>query len=169
MTKYLLPMLLLACAEEKSSGADTAVAETPAATDPCSAGDNPTLVVGQGELGFEAIEAAGEQAELIHGPQGGYHTNIGISATGLDASHHWTVELEGWIGSELVGHTFPIAKLRCNRAEGALQAWSLLLIWTAEPEDVHGQMADIIVTTKDSIGTPISAEQSLLIWDPSLE
>ena len=169
MTRFLLPLLMFACAQDRSSGADTGTEEAAAETDPCLRGDNPTLEVGHGELGFESLGDGAVQSDLIHGPQGGYHTNIAISATGLDGSHHWTVELEGWIGNDRVGHTFPIAKMRCNRADNALQAWSLLLIWDAVPSELHGQTADIIATTEDSSGTLVSAEQSLIIWDPELD
>ena len=169
MFKLLLPLMIIGCAEDKSASSDTGSAPAATEDDPCLPGDAPTLEVGHGELGFESLGDGTTQSELIHGPQGGYHTNIAISATHLDASHHWTVELEGWIGNEMVGHTFPIAKLRCNRADDALQAWSLLLIWEAEPAELHGQTADIIVTTEDASLTQITAEQSLVIWDPELE
>lgn len=169
MTRFLLALFLIGCAEEKPEGEEPTGIDEPAETDPCLPGDGPTLEVGHGELGFESLGDGTTESELIHGPQGGYHNNIAIEATGLDPSHHWTVELEGWIGNERIGHTFPIAKMRCNRAADALQAWSLLLIWTAEPEELHGQNADITVTTTDSSGTSISAEHSLTIWDPGLE
>ena len=169
MTRLLLLLFLTGCAEEKPADTDTGESSEPAEVDPCLPGDDPTLEVGHGELGFESLGDGTTESELVHGPQGGYHSNIAIAATGLDPSHHWTVELEGWIGNERLGHTFPIAKMRCNRAAGTLQAWSLLLIWQAEPEELHGRSTDITVTTKDSSGTSISAEQSLTIWDPSLE
>lgn len=169
MTRILLPFLLLACGEDKPASEDTAVTEAAVPSDPCLPGDEPTLEVGHGELGFESLGDGSTESELIHGPQGGYHTNIAISATGLDGSHHWTVELEGWIGNDRVGHTFPIAKMRCNRADDALQAWSLLLIWDGVPSELHGQTADIIATVEDPSGTMISAEQSLVIWDSELE
>ncbi len=169
MTRFLPLIILLGWSKKSGEATDTGESEAVVVEDPCLPQDEPTLEVGHGELAFASLGDGTEASELIHGPQGGYHTNIALSATGLDASHHWTVELEGWIGNELVGHTFPIAKLRCNRAEEALQAWSLLLIWGAQPAEIHGQTADILVTTQDSSGTKVSAEQSLIIWDPSLE
>ena len=168
MKRVLIPLLLVAC-KAKTETTDTAAPIVDVFEDPCLPMENPSLVVGHGELGFESLGDGDEQSELIHGPQGGYHTNIALSAKGLDASHHWTVEIEGWLGNNLVGHTFPIAKMRCNRAEGALQAWSLLLIWDAQPSELHGQSADIFVNLEDSNGTPMVAEQSLTIWDPGLE
>ena len=169
MSKLLATLLLIGCAADKPSDTGSESDESPAVEDPCLPSDTPTLEVGHGELGFESLGDGTVKSELIHGPQGGYHNNIAISATGLDGNHHWTVELEGWIGNNRVGHTFPIAKMRCNRADNALQAWSLLLIWDAVPADLHGQTADIIATTEDPQGTRVSAEQSLIIWDPELE
>jgi len=169
MTRILLPFLLLACGEDKPASDDTSAASSADVIDPCLPHADPTLEVGHGELGFESLGDGTLKSELIHGPQGGFHNNIAIAATGLEASHHWTVEIEGWIGNALVGHTFPIAMMRCNRAAEALQAWSLLLIWDAVPSELHGQTADITVTTQDDAGTWISGEHSLVIWDPELE
>ena len=169
MSKFLAILLVLGCAADKSSDTAADSDPSPAAVDPCLPGDAPSLEVGHGELGFESLGDGTARSELIHGPQGGFHNNIAISATGMDGSENWTVEIEGWLGVDLVGHTFPIAKMRCNRAEGALQAWSLLLIWDGVPADLHGQTADILVTVEDTASTTVTAEQSLVIWDPELE
>ena len=107
MTRMLLPLCLIACAGKPADTGSAAVESAP--MDPCARRPSPTLELGHGELGFESLGDGTQTSELIHGPQGGYHTNIALSATGLDATGHWAVDLEGWIGNALIGHTIPLA------------------------------------------------------------
>jgi hypothetical protein len=161
----ILPLAIFfsaACAG--GSGADSA---TP--LDPCLAGPDPSLSLGHGELGYLALDSGPTLAELIHGPQGGYHINIGLEATGLDASLPWEAHLEGWIDGTLVGETYPWATMRCNRAADTLQAWGLLLVWDAEPEALHGETTLVEATIVDAAGTQLRATAEYLISDPSLD
>ncbi|MDP6931824.1 MAG: hypothetical protein QGG40_02865 [Myxococcota bacterium] len=137
--------------------------------DPCVSGDEPTLEVGKGELEYQDMGAEDGTAELIHGPQGGYHLNIALQGSFLDASAPLEAELTGWIDGEEVGHTLPYATMRCNQAAGALQAWGLLLIWDAEPEALHEKTTTVEVELTDASGETISASSDVVIWDPSLE
>jgi hypothetical protein len=139
-------------------------------TDPCQAGDAPALRLGHGELEYMDIDPSEEVlAELIHGPQGGFHINMGLAATGLDPSYPWAVDLQGTIDGALVGQTRPLATMRCNRADDELQAWGLLLIYDAQPEELHDRVTDIVATVIDSAGTGITATGTVRIWDPTLE
>ena len=46
--------------------------------------------------------------------------------------------------------------MRCNQAAGALQAWGLLLIWDAEPEDLHEKTTTVEVELTDTSAQIIS-------------
>ena len=138
--------------------------------DPCTSGPSPTVRLGLGELAYAALDPAGENlAELIHGPQGGFHITMALAATQMDPSYPWAVALEGRIDGELIGATRPLAMMRCNYGLEELQTWGLLLIWDAQPEDLHDRIAEITATTLDSAGTSVSGTGTVHIWDPSLE
>ncbi len=140
------------------------------AGDPCTAGSDPTLRLGFGALEYRDLDPSGEDvAELIHGPQGGFHIDMALAATGLDPALPWTVDLEGTIDGEVMGQTRPLATMRCNRSQNELQTWGLLLIWDATPEELHDQVTDVVATAIDSAGTELSATGTVRIWDPSLE
>jgi hypothetical protein len=160
----LASLLLFACA---SSGDDTG------SGDPCrpaaSSSDTPTLRIGHGDSVFEALSGDDTQTELIHGPQGGVHTNLALEATYLDPNLVWHAVLDGVIDGERVGHTEPLAAMRCNRSTETLQTVGLLLIWDAEPEEVHGKTAQVNALVTDAAGTTQSAQASFFIHDPSLE
>jgi hypothetical protein len=159
----ILPLVFsVACAG--GSGADSG-----ASLDACLPGGSPSLSLGQGELGFEPLGDGASAAELIHGPQGGYHINIGLEASQLDASVPWEAHLQGWIDGELVGETYPWATMRCNRAVDALQAWGMLLVWDAEPEELHGKVTLVEASIVDASGTEISATAEFTIFDPLLD
>lgn len=173
--------LVFACAEkdtvddEQTAGADTHedtdVDDTSDDdTDPCTSGPSPTVRLGLGELEYGALDPNGENlVELIHGPQGGFHITMALAATQMDPSYPWAVNLEGRIDGELIGATRPLAMMRCNYGLEELQTWGLLLIWDAQPEDLHDRIAEITATTVDSAGTSVSGTGTVHIWDPSLE
>jgi len=170
--RILAPIVILlslsGCAAETGKTDDEGTG--PVESDPCEPGDSPTVVLGYGELEYLDLDPdTPTLVELIHGPQGGYHVNMAIAATQLDASTPWAVDLTGDIDGEQVGETRPLATLRCNPGAGALQAWALLLIWDAQPDELHGRIADVTGTVLDSAGTELTATATIEIWDPSLE
>jgi len=140
-----------------------------AAKHPCEPGAGPSAILGVGELAYESVEDCGGMAELIHGPQGGYHINMALQAEYLDASAPWFVHLIGEIDGEVVGETKPYATMRCNQSVPALQAWALLLIWDAEPEDLHGKTAAVTAELEDASGTTLNLSADVVIYDPYLE
>jgi len=160
--KHLLPSLVLIAACQDKAG-DTGTG------DPCKAGPHPTVTIGHGETEFLNLEGAATEVELIHGPQGGFHTNIALEATYLADTVAWETHLEGTIDGELVGETRPYADMRCNHATSTLQGFGLLLIWDAEAADLHGQTATVHATVTDSDGTVVEADAQYVIHDPSLE
>lgn len=153
----LIATLLLACA---SPDADSA--------DPCLPGEEPALRIGTGEYAFEPLPDDG-RLELIHGPQGGYHVVISLEAQFIDASTTTEAELSGTIEGEELAHTLPYLTFRCDRVTDALYAWGSLLIFDAEPRDLHGRSALVQATVTDAAGETVSAEATIVIWDPALE
>jgi hypothetical protein len=149
-------LLLLACAAPGKGG-----------DDPCLPGDGPTLTVGTGELAFEPV-AAGDTVELVHGPQGGFHTHVGLSATFLDASATVAAVMTGSIDGEVLAESAPYLTLRCNPETHALESWGTRLIWDALPEDLDGKPITVSVTLTDAAGTTLDASVDLLIEDPTL-
>lgn len=137
------------------------------AGDPCVPGDEATLELGTGETAFEPVEAGGF-VELVHGPQGGFHTYVGFAATGLDASSQWTAEIEGTLGGELLAESAPFLTMRCDHAEGRLEAWGTQLIWDAQPEDLDGQPITVTAWVTDASGLTLSDTIDLVIEDPLL-
>lgn len=138
-------------------------------SEPCLPGPAPTLEIGKGELAHVPVNEGGLQSELVHGPQGGYHVNVSLEATHLDASEPWDTELVGTIEGDVVGQSFPYANMRCNQSVPALQTWGLLLIWDAQPEDLHGKHAVVDVRVIDAAGVEVTATTEIEIWDPTLE
>ena len=139
-------------------------------SDPCLPGEDPTFTLGKGELEYQELDADDGMAELIHGPQGGYHLNLAVHATFLDPDEPWVARLEGTIDGELVGATSPYVTARCNREANALQGWGLLLIWdTTDPTELHGRVTTIEATITDAAGTVLSDSGDVEIFYPELE
>lgn len=157
----LLANMLMGCVDSAGSGGDTA--------DPCAPGSSPEAILGQGEFAFLPVDDGENRIELVHGPQGGFHITLALEARYLDASTPWLLDLVGSIDGVERGATRPYVEMRCNPAEAVLQGWGALLIWDAQPEDLHEQVADVEATITDSTGTVISAVESYTIFDPVLE
>lgn len=162
---WSLPILSLFSACAASAGDDTGPAG-----DPCEEGADPTLQIGKGELGFESLEDD-PMAELIHGPQGGYHVNLALHATYLNPGGQITLALDGFIDGENVADNSRYVQMRCNSAVPALQASGIYLIFDdgLEPEDLDGQTVQVEVSATDRKGSTVSDEATLTIFDLSLE
>ena len=136
--------------------------------DPCQPGEDADILLGIGEFAFEAL-SEDAQVELVHGPQGGYHVALALEARFLDPSTTWSVSLLGEVDGEILGETYPYLAMRCNTGEGALQGWGALLIFDAQPEDLHEKWVDVSAEVIDASGTTLATETSLFIVDPWLE
>jgi hypothetical protein len=149
-----------------SCARETVVTEA-GSTDPCMPGPNPSLEIGQGEFEYEPLEAGGT-IELIHGPQGGFHTLTGLLARDIDASEQLTAELRGYVGDEQVGGSFPYVNFRCAGDAGS-EAWAVYLFWERPPEQLHMQTVRIEVELTDADGTVVQASKEAVIHDPTLQ
>ena len=144
----------------------------------CAAGSDPRIEVGHGELRFEAFDDGPETlVELIHGPQGGFHSTIAVRADQLNIDTAYVIELVGTIDGMPLGGGTPISGFRCNYRAEAQDFTGGLLIWDAEPEDLHMKTAtveayviDPSLKTSDGQSTIIAQDTAAFtIWDPALE
>jgi hypothetical protein len=124
--------------------------------------DPPTLEIGLGLDGFAPL-AEGGAFPLIHGPQGGYHLEIGLRATHLDVSSLVTGRLEGTIDGERLASASPWLDFRCEGE--ALESWGTRLIYESTPAALDGQTTEIVVEVTDVAGNTVGAEGSFVIED----
>ena len=129
----------------------------------CEPGAEPTLTIGLGVGGFTPIEDG--EFPLVHGPQGGFHLEIGLSATHLDTSDLVTGHLEGTIDGVLYASADPWLDFRCDEAQGSLISWGTRLIYDATPEFLDGQVTTVTAEVSDLQGTKVSATQTFTTRD----
>jgi hypothetical protein len=135
----------------------------------CEPNDEPTLEIGKGLSEFTALDEGGRELELIHGTQGGFHTDIALQATGLDGSDAATARIIGTLDGDELAETRPYVDLRCNPRANAQQAWALRLIWDSTPEELDGAVVSIELEITDVSGTTLSVVATdVLIEDPNL-
>lgn len=151
---------------------------TKATGNACSAGADPQIVAGHGELSYEEFDSGADtNVELIHGPQGGFHSTIAVRGTHLDLKTAYHIRLVGTIDGVEMGWGTPYSLFRCNHHAGAQDYTGGLLIWDAQPEDLHGKAANLDITVLDPTeesaegGPTVVAQDSaeFTIWDPTLE
>ncbi len=163
---FAATLLVSGCAESSADEPGEDAAE-PDPEDPCKPGPNPSLELGHGEIAFETLEDGGS-LELIHGPQGGYHTLTSLQAVDINGSEQLVGELRGYIGDQLMAESHPYLNFRCSSGEG-LQVWGKFLIWEAEPEELHLQTVRIEAEVTDASGVVVTASKEAIIHDPIFE
>jgi hypothetical protein len=135
-------------------------------------------VAGHGELSYEEFDSGADtNVELIHGPQGGFHSTIAVQAHHLDLGVSYHIRLVGSIDGVEMGWGTPYSQFRCNYQARAQEYTGGLLIWDAQPEDLHGKVANVDITVLDPTeasadGGPTDVAQDsaeFTIWDPTLE
>jgi hypothetical protein len=173
MLRVAILILLAGCtANEGDTSSTKAVVET------CAAGTDSQIVAGHGELSYEEFDQGGHtNVELIHGPQGGFHSTIAVRGIYLDLEISYHIRLVGTIDGTEMGWGTPYSQFRCNYQAGAQEYTGGLLIWDASPEDLHDKVAHVEITvldpTKESAegGPTVVGQDSaeFTIWDPTLE
>lgn len=128
----------------------------------CQLGAEPTLEIGLG-IGEYAPVPDGGELPLVHGPQGGYHLEIGLQATHIDASTLVTGHLEGTIDGRRYAEIDPWLDFRCG--DDALSSWGTRLIYDAEPEFLDGKTTTVAAEVTDLEGTTIRTEATFVIRD----
>lgn len=137
--------------------------------DPCDPNPaHPSVTIGMGELEYAAIDTDDPTIELVHGPQGGFHITMALEGRYLDSDNPSIATMEGRIDGVLLADSTPYIDWRCNPAVPALQAWNLLLIYDAQPEELHLKETEVTVEVVDATGVTASATTTLTIFDPLL-
>jgi len=158
---FLAPLLVTACSgDDPTDPSDTGPTTTDA--DPCEPSDSPTLEVGLGLSGYEALDD-GDPFPLIHGPQGGYHLEIGLFGTGLAADALVSGEMHGTIDGKEYASAFPRLDLRC--VGDGRESYGTLLVYESTPDFLDGKTTRITVSVEGTDGTTVSAEGTFLIED----
>ena len=137
--------------------------------DACTPGDDPSVELGTGENEYVPLDPDDPVYQIVHGPQGGYHSVIGLEATHLDASDLLAADLAGTLDGEPVGDSAPWVQMRCNPRTDTLQSWGSFLIWDAQPADLHGREVEIEVALTDITGTTVTDSVLATLHDPYLE
>lgn len=144
---------------------DTVVADD----DPCVPPGEPTLEIGIGLAGYESIEPGG-RFPLIHGPQGGYHLELGLRATNLvgESGELLRGEIIGRVdGMDADAEAFPYLDLRCVR--DYRESYGTLLVFpdpeTVTPEFLDGKEVEIEVHVTDADGNVVSTSATYVIED----
>ncbi|MCB9665318.1 MAG: hypothetical protein H6732_14500 [Alphaproteobacteria bacterium] len=91
--------------------------------------------LGSGEDAFVPMDD-GDDALLVHGPQGGYHLDVGLAATGLVQTDRVLATLTGTLDDvELARVVVPVT-FRCDAPTGRWLAWGMRLVYGAQPEEL---------------------------------
>jgi hypothetical protein len=136
----------------------------PLPVDPCSAEAEPELVIGYGVGGYAPIDDGGG-FPLVHGPQGGFHLEIGLLARGIDAENLVVGHLEGTIGGELLAEADPWFEFTCDPELGGLVSYGTRLVYDSTPDWLDGKVTDVTVELNDPDGGLLDAASTFVIVD----
>jgi hypothetical protein len=171
MRASVLFAIMVGCADKNRPAA--------AVQPPCPVGPTPTLTVGHGAMEFMEFNGSDTPVELVHGPQGGVHSNIALHARHVDQDSSYRLEIDGTVGDVEVAYTVPWVEFNCLEESDTLESTGALLIWDANPEALHGQPVSFTATLVDPhrLGTDGSVDGlrlasdsvKYIIWDPTLE
>ena len=131
----------------------------------CAPGPDPTLEIGLGLDGYTPIPEGGT-VPLVHGPQGGWHLEIGLFATHLAADDLVAATLEGSVQGRILAAQDPWVDLRCRADGTGLQSWGTRLIYdTPTSAELDGVTTTVRASVVDLEGTRVSAERDFVIED----
>ena len=117
---------------------------------------------GLGLDGYSEIPEGGD-LPLVHGQQGGFHLEIGLAATHLDASALVTGRLVGTIDGEVYAEVAPWLDFRCE--DGMQVSWGTRLIYDATPSFLDGRETEITAEVTDASGTTVETTSAFVIRD----
>ncbi len=109
--------------------------------------------------------AEGTAVDLVTGPQGGHHIEIGLLMTGFDTEERLTAVLTAEVDGTPVGGAQPYLEPFCDASTDELLSRNLYLIFDAFPADVDGQTATVAVLVSDARGATAAASLNLSIRD----
>ncbi|MCA9492236.1 MAG: hypothetical protein KC621_20025 [Myxococcales bacterium] len=130
----------------------------------CETGAAPALEIGVGLEGYEPLGEMGH-FPLIHGPQGGFHLEIGLRATHLDTSDLALGHMVGTIDGTVYADSEPWIDFRCQNDVDAQEAYGMLLIYDSTPDFLDGKTTEVSVDVTDIAGNTVSATRTFVIED----
>ena len=125
----------------------------------CEAGE-PSLTIGRDGLEFEPL-STGDELTLVHGVQGGYHTDLALELRGLGESP--TLELVGEVEGVRLADDFVAIDGVC--VDDRVVVTDVRLVWAAEPDLLDGASAWIEVRATGSNGQMVSDQVTIVIVD----
>jgi len=179
----LFVLLLAACGggggnSDAGVSPDAAPTDAGAGVDATPPGDAATIVprieIGGGTDAFEPL-GPGSTAELVHGPQGGYHVQIAFRLWGIDPEG-LLIQAHGYdatTGDEITIPAERILTARRVSMEGdhLLRLGDRLVFTTTDPTTVYdpatstGTDLRITATLTPAIGDPVMAETTTTVVD----
>lgn len=113
--------------------------------------------------------ADGDDVELVHGPQGGYHFDVGVWIDGADPDGA-RLRYEVWeAGVDEPYHMDAVYALRAGRVtrdgDGFLRASDRALLDIDSPEDIVGHDVDVIAILELPDGSELSDGRTLHVVD----
>lgn len=134
-----------------------------ACNDPCAPGPDPTLDIGLGLDSFTPTED-GDSAELTFGQQGGFHIDLALESTELDAGDLVSGQLSGTVDGQEVAGGQPWFNLTCNPNTNTQQVGALRLIFFGmDATEADGRTVEVEAVVRDARGTEATATRSLVI------
>ncbi len=131
-------------------------------SNPCTPGGDPQMVIGTGDLAYQAMPA---ELELIHGQQGGYHVVLGFQMTQMLGDELIAGTVTGALNGQERASTSPWLQMSC--VDRKLESHGTNLIFRDDfvPEDAIGQSLSISATFDDLEGNTVSGSTDVLIID----
>ena len=134
----------------------------------CEPGESPTLSIGLGLDDYSPL-LDGDDVPFVYGAQGGYHIELGLEATHLDAEAFVSGSFEGRVDDALIATAKPWLSFRCDPETDTQKSWGTLLIFDAQPAELHDVDAEILVEVTDASGQTIQSALTVHLIDPLME
>jgi hypothetical protein len=154
-----VPFLLLVVACGPGADTDTAAATATA----CAPGDAPALLVATPNP-VAPIED-GTAMDLVQGPQGGFHVEIGLVGVDLDTSATLDALLRGVVDGAEVARAVPLVDFSCDPSSGQTLARNLLLVLVdgVLPNDLDGATMQVEASLTDAAGREAVGSASIVV------
>ena len=134
----------------------------------CTPGESPSLSIGLGIDDYRPLRD-GEDVPFVYGAQGGYHIELGLEASHLDAEEFVSGTFEGRVNGALIATAKPWLSFRCDPETDTQKSWGTLLIFDAQPADLHDRDAEIQAEVTDASGQTAQSTLTVHLIDPLVE
>lgn len=140
--------------------------------DPCVPGGTPTLELGDGRDKYTDVED-GAEVDLVHGPQGGTHLELGVAGAHLPGRRQIGVTwadavVTGTVDGTAVAESTLYLGFRCDRADERMESWNNILVLFFDVDPVHDVDMVVDATVMDDGDAVVSATRTFHVLDPEL-